>query len=86
MISRRSSQRLTHGNRGNRRLPGNTWWGEAPEWATDLNEASDIHLAIGVVRPLSMPSRRSIAGPRLDALFRLPAVRGVDIRGFALTA
>ena len=45
--------------------------GEAPEWLHDLNEAADIHPAIRAVRPLSAPSRWSIAGPRLGALFGL---------------
>jgi hypothetical protein len=51
--------------------PGNVWWGEATEWPDDLNEASGIHPAIRQVRPLSVPSRWSIAGPRLGALFGL---------------
>jgi hypothetical protein len=55
----------------NKRLPANVWWGEAPEWSDDFNEASDIHPAIGEVRPVSVPSRRSVAAPRLGPLFGL---------------
>ena len=60
-----------HDNTTAANAPTLTWWSEAPEWPDDLNEVADVLPAIGAVRPLSAPSRRSIAGPRLGALFGL---------------